>query len=281
MPAQGQSEDQKETCEGPVYSGYELSHKAKITAMPQVSMTTEALAHDLHGRVVLEAVLCRTGRVTDLRTIESLPYEMTEKAMEAVRKITFTPAEKDWHTVSQRMVFEFQLNQREVGIPGQDAEGRLIESLQIVGNRRLREEEILKWVQSRPTELFSQDQMTKDLETLLATGYFDKAGTRALVEEGARGGVGIIFEVQELPLISEVKFEGLTVVADSVILDALRGENIDLGKGAVCDREKVRGAIGIIRKVMEFYGQRDAKVDVYTELSTPTSVTLTFVISRP
>jgi TonB family protein len=93
-------------------------------------MTQEALAHDVHGRVVLEAVLCRTGRITDLRVIESLPFGMTEKVLETVRQIKFVPAEKDWHTVSQRMRFEVLFNDSGVdAITAEEADGRNVEAI--------------------------------------------------------------------------------------------------------------------------------------------------------
>src|SRR5438876_8171104 len=87
LPARAQSElgrDRSETCNGPIYQTKDLTHRATITFRPMPTMTQEALVHEVHGRVVLEAVLCRTGRVTDLRVIESLLYGMTEKAVEAV-----------------------------------------------------------------------------------------------------------------------------------------------------------------------------------------------------
>ena len=59
-----------------------------------------------------KAILCRTGRVTDLRIVESLPYGMTEKSLEAVRQIQFTPAEMRTGTPFQKMRFEFHFNDR-------------------------------------------------------------------------------------------------------------------------------------------------------------------------
>ena len=69
VPARAQNVNRngKETCGGPVYSGPELWRRAAIISRPLPTMTEEALVHDVHGRVVLEAVLCRTGQVTDLR----------------------------------------------------------------------------------------------------------------------------------------------------------------------------------------------------------------------
>src|SRR6267378_3587266 len=87
VPVRAQNPDQKnisENCRGPIYSSREVTRRAKITGRLDIHITEGALVHDVHGRVVIEAVLCRTGRVTDLRVIESLPYGMTEIALEVV-----------------------------------------------------------------------------------------------------------------------------------------------------------------------------------------------------
>jgi TonB family protein len=278
--AQNVNRNREETCDGQVYSASELWHRATITSRPIPAMTQEALAHDVHGRVVLEAVLCRTGRVTDLRVVESLPYGMTEKALEAVRQFKFTPAEKYWHTVSQRMRFEFHFNDNGLDeIAAKDAEGRMVEAVEIVGHRRITTKEILGLIRTRPGDPCSVRQMEQDLATILATGYFNKADTRVLTEVRTSGGIVVVIEVHELPLISEVKFEGLKSVAESVILEALRKDEIDVHEGGVYDPVKVRNAIRFIRKVLESNGQRDANVEVRTEQVTATSVALTFVIS--
>ena len=278
--AQAQNANQKQTCGGPVYLGSELTHRAKITSRSNPSLTPEALAHDVHGRVVVEAILCRTGRVTDLRVVEGLPYGMTERALAAVLQTRFTPAEMNWHTVSQKIRFEFGFNERGVGIGLNDAVGRLVEAIEIVGNRRFTAKEILRWVKTRPGDLLNVQQVSRDLETILATGYFNRASTRVSSEEGVRGGVAIIFETYELPLISEVKFEGLKDLSEAVILDAFLKENIDVRKGAVCDPAKVRSAVRVIRNLLESKGKANANVEVHSENVTAFLVALTFVISE-
>ncbi len=280
VTAQAQNANQKQTCGGPVYLGSELTHRAKITSRSKPSLTPEALAHDVHGRVVVEAILCRTGRVTDLRVVEGLPYGMTERALAAVLQTRFTPAEMNWHTVSQKIRFEFGFNERGVGIGLNDAVGRLVEAIEIVGNRRFTAKEILRWVKTRPGDLLNVQQVSRDLETILATGYFNRASTRVISEEGVRGGVAIIFETYELPLISEVKFEGLKDLSEAVILDAFLKENIDVRKGAVCDPAKVRSAVRVIRNLLESKGKANANVEVHSENVTAFLVALTFVISE-
>jgi len=101
--------DKDETCPGPVYEPKEVTRRAKIK-VPEVTMTDEARTRKLQGTVSLTAVLCRTGRVTDIEVVQGLPYGMTERVVEALRDMKFTPAEKDGEEVSQRLRAEFNFN---------------------------------------------------------------------------------------------------------------------------------------------------------------------------
>ena len=84
-----------EKCVGRIYEPKEVSLRAKISSKPSPGFSAEATAHSVRGRVVLAVVLCRTGRVTNVQVIESLPFGMTEKAIEAARRIEFEPAERN------------------------------------------------------------------------------------------------------------------------------------------------------------------------------------------
>lgn len=283
VPANAQVLNQfvEEPCNGPVFGARDISQPATITARPIPEMTQEARDHDVHGRVVVEAILCRTGRVTDLRIVEGLPYGMTEKTLEAVRQIKFTPAEMNWHTVSQKIRLEFYFNERGVDeIAAKDAEGRTVEAVEIIGNRRVPTNEILRLIQTQPGTLCSVEQLKKDLAAILATGHFNSRGTRISPEEGSRGGVVVVIEVQELPVISQLKFEGLTGVAESSVFEAWQNEKIDLRQSQTYDPAKVRTAIAIIRKVLAANGQRDVEVEERSEGTTADSFVLTFVIRR-
>jgi outer membrane biosynthesis protein TonB len=52
----------------------------------------------------------RTGRVTNIRTVSGLPYGLTEKAINAARKIYFLPAIKDGRRVPQYIRVEYNFN---------------------------------------------------------------------------------------------------------------------------------------------------------------------------
>ena len=89
------------TCEGRIYTSKDLlsGQKARITSRRFPIIPTQALQNNVYGRVVLEAVLCRNGQVTDVQVIEGLPHGMTEAAIQSALGTRFTPAEMNWHTV--------------------------------------------------------------------------------------------------------------------------------------------------------------------------------------
>ncbi len=102
---------EEESCPEPIYqNAKELSRRVAIKSKPQPSYTEEARKNSLKGRVVLKVVLCKSGKVTDIRVLEGLPFGMTEKVIKAARKIQFIPAEKDGLAVSQRLQVEYYFN---------------------------------------------------------------------------------------------------------------------------------------------------------------------------
>src|SRR5437870_9290179 len=64
---------------------------------------------------------------------------------------------------------------------------RLVESVDITGNRRLRKDDILYYVQTRPGDPYNPTQVERDLQAVLNLGFFDKTATRVLTEDGAGG----------------------------------------------------------------------------------------------
>ncbi len=195
----GAAEDEK--CGGRIYEPREVSRRPKINSKPSPDFTAEARAHDVRGRVLLSAVLCRTGKVTDIQVINGLPFGMTEKAIEAARQIEFQPAEKNGQRVSEIIKFEYDFSY--VGDrrpPAQEPiAGRMIEIVEITGLRSRESQEIIAHLKTRTGEPYRQEQVMADLQFLLALGFLDPRETRVRMEEGMRGGVNVIFELVELP----------------------------------------------------------------------------------
>src|SRR6267154_2510116 len=127
---------------------------------------------------------------------------------------------------------------------------RTVEDVQIIGNRRLRREDILYYVQTRQGDTFSEAQIQRDLQTILSLNFFDKVQSRVYTEEGPRGGVVVIFEVKELPIIRDLQFEGLKSVAESDLLKAFRERRVGVSKESIYDPVKARAAMRVLKELL-------------------------------
>jgi outer membrane protein insertion porin family len=165
-------------------------------------------------------------------------------------------------------------------VDAQNTQQQLVESVDIQGNRRLRDEDILYYVQTRPGDVFNQPQVERDLQAILALGFFDKTATRVLTEEGPRGGVNVIFEVKELPIIRDIQFEGLKSVPESDVLKAFREQRVGISKESIYDPVKARNAVRVIKELLASSGRPNASVEIREDEVSATSTAITFVVSE-
>jgi outer membrane protein insertion porin family len=157
---------------------------------------------------------------------------------------------------------------------------RVVESVDITGNRRLRKDDVLYYVQTRAGDPFNEEQIQRDLQAILALGFFDKTSTRVLTEDGPRGGVNVIFEVKELPIIRDLQFEGLSSVTESDVLKAFRERRVGVSKESIYDPVKVRNATRVLKELLAARGHPNAIINATGEEVSATSTALTFVIDE-
>ena len=157
---------------------------------------------------------------------------------------------------------------------------RLVESVDVLNNRRLRKDDILYYVQTRPGDPFNEQQVQRDLQAILALGFFDKTATRVYTEEGARGGVNVIFEVKELPIIRDLQFEGLKSVPESEVLKAFRERRVGVSKESIYDPVKARAAERVLKELLAAKGHPNATITRRTDEVSATSTALTFLINE-
>lgn len=160
-----------------------------------------------------------------------------------------------------------------------EAMQRLVESVEIEGNRRIPEDEILSHIKTRPGEPYSAEQVQRDLQSLLNLKVFDTTQTRVSTQAGVRGGVAVIFMVVELPLINEVKFTGLKGVTEANVVEALRERGVKLKTGDVYEQAQSRRAVEVVRELLTARGLSGLSVEIYIENLTPTHVSVEFRIT--
>ncbi len=163
---------------------------------------------------------------------------------------------------------------------GTATQQQLVESVDIQGNRRLKDDDLLYYIKTRPGDVFNKAQLERDLQELLSLNFFDKVKTRVLTEEGVRGGVNVIFEVAELPIIRDLQFEGLKAVPESEILKAFREQRVGISKESIYNPVNAQKGIRVIREQLASKGYPNAKVTVKDEEVSATSTAVTFVVEQ-
>jgi len=165
-------------------------------------------------------------------------------------------------------------------VSAQQPQARLVEDVDIIGNRRLRKEDIIYYIQTRPGDPYNPDQVARDLQTILSLNFFDKVGTRVTTEDGPRGGVRIIFEVKELPIIRDIQFEGLKSVTESDVLKNFREKRVGVSKESILDPVKLKTGERALKEMLAAKGHPNAAVTATVEAVSQTSSAITFVVNE-
>jgi len=172
---------------------------------------------------------------------------------------------------------------RSSNLPEADAasnQQQIVESVDIQGNRRLRDEDLLYYIKTRPGDVYDPAALERDLKELLSLNFFDKTATRVLTTEGVGGGVNVIFEVREWPIIRDLQFNGIKAVQESDILKEFREKRVGISKEAIYDPVKAKNATRILRELLAAKGYPNAKVTVREEEISATSIALTFDVDQ-
>ena len=93
-----------------VYTGKQVDTKVRLIKKPDPTYTEEARSRAVTGTVILKCIFAANSTVTNIRIVSGLPFGLTERAVEAARKIKFIPATKDGKNVSMWMQLEYNFN---------------------------------------------------------------------------------------------------------------------------------------------------------------------------
>lgn len=157
---------------------------------------------------------------------------------------------------------------------------QIIETVDIQGNRRLRDEDLIYYIRTRPGDVYNAAALERDLQELLSLNFFDKSATRVLTTDGVRGGINVIFEVREWPIIRDLQFTGAKVLQESDILKAFREQRVGISKESIYDPVKARAGIRVLREQLASKGYPNAKISVKEEEVSATSIAITFEIEQ-
>src|ERR1051325_769546 len=146
--------------------------------------------------------------------------------------------------------------------PSSTQQRKLVEDVQIEGNRRLRDEDILYHIQTRKGDVYNPAQVQRDLQALLNLSFFDKTETRVtIIDPGPLGGVVVRFEVKELPVILDLQFKGLKSVGEADVIKAFREQRVGVSKETTLDPVKINNAKRVLKELLSEHGHPNAVID--------------------
>jgi TonB family protein len=90
-----------------VFSGKDVTQKARLLSKPEPRYTQAARKAGVIGTVVLRVVFASDGEVKNLIVVRPLGYGLTTQAVKVARQIKFDPAMKDGNPVSMYMQLEY------------------------------------------------------------------------------------------------------------------------------------------------------------------------------
>lgn len=96
-----------EATEDRIFSGREVTTKARVLAKPEPTYSESARQAGVTGTVILRAVFSGKGEVTDIFVAQALSYGLNLKAVTAAKAIRFVPATKDGKPVSMWMELQY------------------------------------------------------------------------------------------------------------------------------------------------------------------------------
>jgi TonB family protein len=102
-----------------IYEAKEVDSSVKILSKPEASYTFAAVRQHVVGVVRLTAIFTRNGEIRNVQVVNGLPAGLTENAIAVARQIAFTPAMKNGHPVSQKLMIVYSFELFETVIHGQ------------------------------------------------------------------------------------------------------------------------------------------------------------------
>ncbi len=152
-----------------------------------------------------------------------------------------------------------------------------IESIRVIGNRRIPKETILARLFTHPGDTFDPISIERDFNSLWNTSYFDDV--RIEREDSEKGIILNVF-VRERPTIREINYKGLNAVSQSDVLDRFKKEKVGISVESQYDPTKIMRAVTVLKDILSEHGHQFATIKPDIKTIPPASVQVNFLIKE-
>jgi len=142
-------------------------------------------------------------------------------------------------------------------VPEEAEAPQIVVEIEIDGTRRVSEADVIKNLATKKGQYYSPEKVKQDIHKLYSLGYFSNVRVERFEEEG---GWRLVYEVEENPAVSEVRFEGNKKIKKSKI-----EEVIDIKANSVLSIPKVMKNAEKIRELYIEKGYFMAEVNYELE----------------
>ena len=163
------------------------------------------------------------------------------------------------------------------GRGAQETQRPNIERIDIRGNRRIPEDTIRFYIQSRPGDPFDPNRLELDLRALYKANFFENI---EIDERDGDTGKIITFILKEKPLIRTINYEGNKSFTESNILDHFKQRKVGLTVDSQYDPAKIRAAERALVELMQQNGKPLGTVRTEIENIPPSSVRVRFIMDE-
>ncbi len=154
---------------------------------------------------------------------------------------------------------------------------QIIESIDIVGNRRIPTETVKSRIYTRVGDVYDEAALQRDLRSVWNSGYFEDV--RMEREQSAKGWAIHIY-VREKPTIRTIEYHGLNAVSVSDVLDRYKKAKVPLSVDSPYDPTKVIKAKVVLQQLLAEHGRQFANIAVQVQQVPPASVSVTFNVKE-
>lgn len=156
--------------------------------------------------------------------------------------------------------------------PSEAARGLTIQTIEVVGNRRVSKQDILAYLKEKPGQMYTPEALAQDVRELWGSRFFRDIEVDL---DSSPTGVSLRFIVRELPTIRAIEFEGNDEIDDEDLTEA-----IEVKVDSVQSDAAIARSIQTIRDKYAEKGYFLAEAESSVKSEKNNEVTLTFKVTE-
>ena len=172
-------------------------------------------------------------------------------------------------------------NTSEAGSQNPQGEVFVIQRIEFIGNRRVRNDTLKARIFSREGDTYNEETLRRDFQALRNTQFFEDVKLRVEDSPDRANSSIIIFEVKERPVIRRIRYDGIHSVSESDILDRFKERKVGLTVESQFDPTKIKKAQVVLSDLLGEHGRQFAKITPqYERIASSNAVILIFKIDE-